>query len=365
MSVKLLARRVRTSNLLYTGILHEIGQFRPLGEELPPHTVAQMVAYVQLHVYGLDRETVQITPYLLQWSKAFDLRLKGRKPDEESRQFFAAATFGAGQFRQRDVRSLASRSHADGVRLDCWTLLDDSSRSVGERTDAIEECSLQDPDKLLDYVLATLTSGEAEPAWRDILVGAVECLPVSNTGQREELAEALLGIAGELRCTGSPHREGVAWSALRKFSLLVPRERASELAEFLDPSEGVDTRLIALICIGRIFEVEPIIRGDDFAAIAHRAYSYATKFLDPDVLSDGWNAAVAQASVKALVFLGDERVGGVIERMRAAAPAWFNEQMYDKLVDARQVWAEVDSGYKAHAAYKQIESHINALNPTC
>ncbi len=246
---------------------------------------------------------------------------------------------------------------------ECWSQVCNSDLPPSDRVQALQECLLADNSRAVDLIVDELDRDDVPADWRDALVYAAENVHFKDPNQQARVRARLRELALELRETSRAGVEHVVWSALRRFSSLLPREEANDLLEFLDRKGVVDTRMVALQCVSRVFHAGPPSDPAAFEPLAGRVAEYGKKFLDPDVFAGGENSSIARNAVLALAALGSPRLEGCVDRVNALDRRWLSRQVRRQLQELLDTWKGHDSGSEGSPAFEIVESALKAVGP--
>lgn len=211
-------------------------------------------------------------------------------------------------------------------------------------------------DEAISDVLDQFGRADAQPEWRDALVLAAEDIHFPPH-LRVTAASRLLSIASTLR-SEPEGREKVVWSALRRGASLLAPQSAGRIIPFLE-NGPVDTRALALQSIARMFEPRP--PEEIPAKLADRVFSFASKFLDPDVFTPGEPSLIARSAVTALAAIADHRLHSTLESVRALNRAFLTRRIRQELERLRSGWL-ARGVLLDHAALKNIDDGLALLN---
>ncbi len=220
----------------------------------------------------------------------------------------------------------------------CEQIARDDGANMDERVGALREWMGQDLEAASRFIAEELCRPGLAGGWRDALVFAAENAHFAALEQQANVCERLRQLALELRESPAAETEHVVWSAMRRFSSLVPAEDAHFLLQFLDRGGSVDTRMVALQCIARVFQSAPPSDPRMVDTLVARVAEYAEKLLDPDVFSGGENSAIARHAVVALAALGSERAEQFMHQVSALGRRWFSRQVRDRLNELLDGW---------------------------
>ena len=279
--------------------------------------------------------------------------------------------------REEDIQSATDESHGGEKRCseeqselaipatleDCWSQVCNSDISPGDRVQALQECLLADNSRAVDLIVDELDRDDVPADWCDALVYAAENVHFKDPNQQAKVRSRLRELALELRETSRAGVEHVVWSALRRFSSLLPGEEANDLLEFLDRKGVVDTRMVALQCVSRVFHAGPPSDPAAFEPLAGRVAEYGKKFLDPDVFAGGENSSIARNAVLALAALGSPRLEGCVNWVNTLSRRWLSRQVRRQLQELLDTWKDHDAGSEGSPTFEIVESALKAVRP--
>jgi hypothetical protein len=197
--------------------------------------------------------------------------------------------------------------------------------------------------------------------WRDALVYAAENTHFEAPVQQERVRLRLRELVLELRQDSRAGTEHVVWSAMRRFSSLLPPEDANDLVEFLDRGGVVDTRMVALQCVGRVFQTAPPSDTAALGPLVQRVAEYAEKFLDPDVFAGGENSSIARNAVLALASLGSPKLQGCVARVNALGRRWLSFQIRRQLQELLDQWKSHSPESEDSPAFAIVQSALKTV----
>ena len=259
--------------------------------------------------------------------------------------------------RWRDVSALL------GDKVVCLPeIARDSSTPTNDRIVALRKwIATDEKGEAAAFIGGELCQTELTDDWRDALVYAAENVHFEAPSQQAAVCDRLREVALKLRESSKAGTEHVVWSAMRRFASLLPAERAADLLEFLNRKGAVDTRMVALQSIARLFENAP---PSDIAALeplTERVAEYADKFLDPDVFAGGENSAIARNAVLALAALGSLRVVDSVQRVNALGRRWLSRQVQRQLEELLDGWRRHDATSQDTPAFEVVSNALAAL----
>lgn len=120
-------------------------------------------------------------------------------------------------------------------------------------------------------------------------------------------------------------------------SMLRPQE-ASRLIPLLELGYPIETCLVTLKMLGRIFEAQPPENLDQHTDLADEVRRMAELMLNPIDIEIANIAAMAQLSVLALAAMGSSEVLNVIQTVRQMNVLWFTVQVVRELRELLNSW---------------------------
>jgi hypothetical protein len=243
----------------------------------------------------------------------------------------------------------------------CEQIARDDGANMDERVGALREWMGRDLQAASTLIAEELCRPGLAGGWRDALVFAAENAFFSTPEQQANVCARLRQLALELRESPAAGTEHVVWSAMRRFSSLLPAEQVDSLVEFLERRGAVDTRMVALQCIARVFEKEPPSDSLDRDALMRRVAEYADKFLDPDIFAGGENSAIARNAVAALAALGSAKLEGCIQRAEAIGKRWFTARLKGDLLRILEAWSISGGDGEGTSAFRRLRECLARL----
>lgn len=241
---------------------------------------------------------------------------------------------------------------------DCWEILGNTAQPVDDRIASLNACIAESPLRVAAFIVSELKKPSISGMWRNHLVLAAESMQFLSQGMREELADRLLAIARELRNSRQTFDASTVWSALRTYASLIPRNEVVSLLEFLNGQGTVDTRLVALQCVARMFEPALPEPGQVSSVLADCVYIFAEKMTDPLVITPGEVAAIALNAICALAAIRDPRLPDTLARVVKLKKPWFARQVRQRLHLLAVGWQPCGTGAQQaiDAIHQQTES---------
>lgn len=192
-------------------------------------------------------------------------------------------------------------------------------------------------------VLSELRNTHTSGARRRELITCAELLRFGED-QRSELLSLLWEFIIAYRDSNELDDLIAVGSAIRKYVANVETAQLDSLATLLEPGHAgapsLHVKLETVKMIYRSFEADPPPSRDPHPQLAQRVYEIAKAYLDPNVLLDGQNAAVAMLAVQALIAMLSGRASDALAMVRRLPEAdyWFREQLRRRLVELRDRW---------------------------
>lgn len=260
-----------------------------------------------------------------------------------------------------DVDAIASESHSVESLVPAlpWDVLRNPQSDLGAKTTALDELCDQSSEDVGRFAADELSRNDLSDAWREHLVFVVEDIAITDAGVRQRLRERLIEIARTLRKSPKAGVERIVWSAIRRsVSFSAPNE-IEWLLDFMKLQGPVDTRLVAIQCVARKFEVAQPPKSHELELLETRVADFAQKYLDPDVFAGGGNAAIAQNAIVALVALGSDKWDDVSDSVRQLQKRWFMRQLRQKL--ATLLAARTSAG-RSNIELEKLRKQIASLD---
>ncbi len=226
----------------------------------------------------------------------------------------------------------------------------DGGAAVEARIEALSAWVASDAREAGAFIAGELAKKDHSAAWRDALVFAAEDAEFPTPELQAAVCRQLRAIALELRLDRRPGVEQVVWSALRRYGSLIESGAIHEMLPLLEPTGYVDTRLLALGCIARVFETRPPREASAFQELKDRAFAIADKLLDPDVFTSGEISAIAIQAVVVLSILGDARALECAAKAKALKREWVLRKLRRRLEAISQDWTEENPRVEGHSA---------------
>jgi hypothetical protein len=244
--------------------------------------------------------------------------------------------------------------------VDHESLAHSRSNEAFSRADDLRKLVQESPQQAAKYVADELSREDLSEEWQSVLVFFAEDTSFPATLQGR-VCDRLLEIASLRREVARAGSDKVVWSALRRAASLLSQEHVNKLLQFLERRGAVDTRSVALKCVERVFEIAPPAMAEGLDQISTRVFTFALKFLDPDIFAAGENALIAQNAVGAMAALGDAKLGEALISVKRLERRWMTQQILRRLEELLASWTQRDSKFSSHPAFKNIEEQLIIL----
>lgn len=215
-----------------------------------------------------------------------------------------------------------------------------SSDECYERSKALQPLGDTDSRDSASRIVRQVLDLDIESGGADLRMGVLRAEDTSFTAQQAEvLAPRLLEIAIQLRDSKDPEDKLVVWSAIRTGASMLRPNQADKLRPLLEPGHPIETSLVTVKMLGRIFEAQPPSTVDEHTALAEQIHQIANTLLNPYAVASSQSAATAQLAVYALAAMASTRLRQAIEAIRQLKQGWFSKQVARELRELREVWA--------------------------
>ena len=191
-----------------------------------------------------------------------------------------------------------------------------------------------------DQLVSALMDTKAEsdmPRLREMILIA------EDTGfsveESERLAPWLLSFAQRYRDSSDPEDEAAVWSAIRTGASMLRPQAANLLFPLLEPGHSIETSLVTVKMLGRIFEAQPPARVDEYQGLANEVYQMADFLLNRYAITSSQNAAMGQLAIYALAAMASSEIHGIVKSVQRLDIAWFTQQTLRELRELGNIWA--------------------------
>lgn len=180
--------------------------------------------------------------------------------------------------------------------------------------------------------------------------------------QSEQIGPRLLEIA-KYRCDSNKDEDrAVTYAAIRRGASMLLPDQAHLLVPFFRYGLPIETPIVAMKMLGRIFEAHPPKSVDEYLTLTVKVSCVASEMLKQDVIqrerdgSDG--APLAMLSICALAAMGSSNLLNIIGVAKELEQSWFNKQVARDLIDLKNRW----NGRASKELLELLEKSIALLN---
>jgi len=157
--------------------------------------------------------------------------------------------------------------------------------------------------------------------------------------QSERLAPRLLEIAIRYRDSNDPQDTPFVFSAIRTGASMLRPYETNRLLPLLESGHSIDTILVVLKMLRRIFEVQPPEGLDQYAELTSKVRGIVDSLLSPySLIVSGRNAALAELSILALAAMGSSDTLDIMRSIRQLGVSWFSQQVKHELCELQGSW---------------------------
>lgn len=150
--------------------------------------------------------------------------------------------------------------------------------------------------------------------------------------QSDRLAPWLLSFAERYRDGSDPQDEAAVWSAIRTGASMLTPNSADDLCLLLEPGRSIETSLVVMKMLGRIFEAQPPTEVDQYRNLAAKVRQIADSLLRcGDVM--------AYLAIYALAAMASSGTQEVVEMVLEIDMTWLTRRITHKLRELRDIWA--------------------------
>lgn len=161
--------------------------------------------------------------------------------------------------------------------------------------------------------------------------------------ERDAVSRDLLNWAIEHRDSTDADDAPAVLSAIRTGASMLGPDEADRLIPLLEPGHRIDTVLVALKMVGRIFEEQPADPPEDgipFGDLAIEVCQVSEPLLNRYVIASSRSAAAAQLAVYALAAMGSGLIASTARRVEQLRMPWFAAQVEHDLIELRRCWGD-------------------------
>jgi hypothetical protein len=152
------------------------------------------------------------------------------------------------------------------------------------------------------------------------------------------LAPRLLDLAIQYRDSNDQQDAPAVFSAIRTGASMLRPNEASRLLALLEPGHPIETSLVALKMLGRVFEAQPPERLDQRTDLAGEVRGIAESLLNRYAIASSQSAAMAQLAVHALAAMASNDTLQIVRAVRHIGVSWFTQQTARELRELQSSW---------------------------
>ncbi len=190
-------------------------------------------------------------------------------------------------------------------------------------------------DRLADELLEL----DAESNWpllRELILSAEDFGFTAE--QSAQLAPRLLDLAVQYRNSNEQQDAPAVWSAIRTGASMLRPNEAGRLLTLLEPGHPIETSLVALKMLGRIFEAQPPERLNQHPDLAGEVRGIAESLLNRYAVASSQSAAMAQLAVCTLAAMAGNETLQIVRAVRRIGVSWFSQQTAHELRELQSSW---------------------------
>lgn len=153
------------------------------------------------------------------------------------------------------------------------------------------------------------------------------------------LSSWLIDFAVSHRDDSVCNSETFVWSAIRTAASMSAANDSEALLPLLEPGHGVETSLVTLKMLGRIYEAYPPAEtGHGTPGVHAKVWEIVDATLNRHVVDESRGAAKAILAIVALAGLASPKLLDVAGRISALRMPWFARRVRRKLVSLLEAW---------------------------
>lgn len=153
--------------------------------------------------------------------------------------------------------------------------------------------------------------------------------------QSKILAPWLLNFAKTYRDSDDVEVDGAVLSAIRTGASMLSPNSVDCLFPLLEPNHFIDTVLVTVKMIGRIFEAQPPTKINEYENIAKKIYDIAEPLLNKDTPTQ--EGALIQLSIYALGAMGSSSILQILKKI-TKKEKWFKQYILHNIKELRNIW---------------------------
>lgn len=181
--------------------------------------------------------------------------------------------------------------------------------------------------------------------------------------QSKLVAPALLMLATQYRDSDDPKDKPAVYSAIRTGASMLRPNESGCLLKLLAPGHPIDTSLVTLKMLGRIFEAQPPTKLNQHSDLTAKVGEIAKLLLNPYAIGNSQTAAMGQLAVYALAAMASDETLPIVQDVRRIGVSWFTQQTARELHELRSSW-DARSAPAAPEVLELLDRAIQELSTT-
>lgn len=302
--------------------------------------------------YGALLKTLEDLFRDRRWSSAGDhVQAGGRWPflgiaeEVAQDQFVFLGTRGAGAevFKALKADAGDSQSETSQSFSEAGNLVFHEEEFAALTGPAIPECALDSTAKSagvsadeLSEQLLVVNARQDKPRVRELVILAEDT--AFTRAQSQRVFPRLLHLAEEYRDSGDPDDQPMVWGALRTGGSMLQAQEANWLLPLLQPGHVIETSLVAVKMLGRVFEAQPPADIDQYPELTDEVGKMVDSVLNHYAIAASQSAAMADLAIYALVAMASSASLRVMRVVRDLHCEWFARQTGRRLRELEQRW---------------------------
>lgn len=148
----------------------------------------------------------------------------------------------------------------------------------------------------------------------------------------------LLKYALKNRDSSDTEDEYPVYSAIRTGASMLTPDLVHWLFPLLEKGHQIDTSLVTVKMIGRMFAAQPPSKVGEYENIAEKVYDFLNPMLDRHLaVSPGRDGAIAELCATSLVAMGSEKIYPILEKVKDKE-RWFKQYLLHNAEELKATW---------------------------
>ena len=178
--------------------------------------------------------------------------------------------------------------------------------------------------------------------------------------QSKQLAPWFINFANKYCDSNDPQNEAPVLSAIRTGASMLRPHKANLLIPLLEPGHSIETSLVTIKMIGRIFEAQPPTEIDKYKDLVDKVYPAADIVRNPFSITISKSAALAQLAIYALSAMASSKTLEITKFVKQSGITWFIQQTLYDLRELKIIWLNHNVSI-ASQSYKLLGKIIKTL----